>query len=175
MKTALLVIDTQQSLLDMQPYRAEEMLTVIGQLLATARAHGRTVIYVRHGDENDPQLKPGSPGWQIAARIAPQPGERIIDKQYSSAFKGTDLLDYLHQNNIRRLIVVGMMTEYCIESTVRTANYLDFDVVLPEGGNSTLANGNWSAQEVYEHHSGIMRGRFAAMPDVAEAAAMLSG
>lgn len=65
MKTALLVIDTQQSLLDMQPYRAEEMLAVIGQLLATARAHGRTVIYVRHGDENDPHSSPAAPAGRL--------------------------------------------------------------------------------------------------------------
>ncbi|MGF6147137.1 Isochorismatase family protein yecD [Kingella potus] len=175
-KTALLIIDVQQSLLDMRPYRAQEMMDAISLLLHTARTHGREVVYVRHNDAADPMFAPHSPGWQIAGRIAPQPGERVVDKQFNSAFRGTDLRDYLRQQGITRLMVVGMMTEYCIESTVRVAGDLGFDVVLPEGANSTLDNGRWSAREIYEHHNfDIMRGRFAAMPGVEEAAALLAG
>ncbi|UOP00116.1 cysteine hydrolase family protein [Kingella potus] len=140
-KTALLIIDVQQSLLDMRPYRAQEMMDAISLLLHTARTHGREVVYVRHNDAADPMFAPHSPGWQIAGRIAPQPGERVVDKQFNSAFRGTDLRDYLRQQGITRLMVVGMMTEYCIESTVRVAGDLGFDVVLPEGANSTLDNG----------------------------------
>ncbi|OAM31138.1 MULTISPECIES: cysteine hydrolase family protein [Eikenella] len=175
-KTVLLVIDTQQALLDMGAYRGAEMLAAIGRLLAAARAHGHEVIYVRHNEnEAGSPFAPHTPGWQIAAAVAPQPGEKVVDKWYSSAFRGTDLLDYLHGKGVARLVVAGMMTEYCVETTVRTASDLGFEVILPEGANSTLGNGRWSAQELYEHHNfDIMRDRFAAMPSVDEAVALLS-
>ena len=98
-----------------------------------------------------------------------------MDKWYNSAFRGTDLLDYLRGNGVERLVVVGMMTEYCVEATVRAASDLGFEVILPEGANSTLDNGRWSAKDLYEHHNfDIMRGRFAAMPSVDEVVALLS-
>ena len=173
-KTVLLVIDTQQALLDMGAYRGAEMLDAIGRMLLAARAHGREVIYVRHNELDSP-FAPNSPGWQIAAAVAPQAGEKVVDKWYNSAFRGTDLLDYLRGNGVERLVVVGMMTEYCVEATVRAASDLGFEVILPEGANSTLDNGRWSAKDLYEHHNfDIMRGRFAAMPSVDEAVALLS-
>ena len=173
-KTVLLVIDTQQALLDMGAYRGAEMLDAIGRMLLAARTHGREVIYVRHNEADSP-FAPNSPGWQIAAAVAPQAGEKVVDKWYNSAFRGTDLLDYLRGNGVERLVVVGMMTEYCVEATVRAASDLGFAVILPEGANSTLDNGRWSAKELYEHHNfDIMRGRFAAMPSVDEAVALLS-
>lgn len=173
-KTVLLVIDTQQALLDMGAYRGAEMLDAIGRMLLAARTHGREVIYVRHNEADSPFV-PNSHGWQIAAAVAPQAGEKVVDKWYNSAFRGTDLLDYLRGNGVERLVVVGMMTEYCVEATVRAASDLGFEVILPEGANSTLDNGRWSAKDLYEHHNfDIMRGRFAAMLSVDEAVALLS-
>lgn len=174
-KTVLLVIDTQQALLEMGAYRGAEMIEAIGMLLAAARTNGHEVIYVRHNEENTP-FTPHTRGWQIVDQVAPQAGEKIVDKWFSSAFRGTDLLDYLRDKRINRLIVVGMMTEYCVETTVRIASSLGFEVILPEGANSTLDNGRWSAKDLYEHHNfNIMRNRFAVMPSVRETESLLAG
>lgn len=160
----------------MGTYRGAEMIEAIGMLLLTAaRTNGREVIYVRHNEENTP-FAPHTQGWQIVGQVAPQAGEKIVDKWFGSAFRGTDLLDYPRSKRINRLIVIGMMTEHCVETTAWIASDLGFEVIVPEGANSTLDNGSCLAKGLYEHHNfNIMRNRFAAIPSVRETVSLLAG
>lgn len=174
MKSALIIIDVQNAMLAENPYRHNEMMTAIHTLLSTARQHCIEVIHVRHNTDNGP-LQTGSPSWQIANEVAPLAEEKIFDKRYNSAFKDTGLLEHLRAHQTEQLIIVGMQTEYCIETSVRVAFEYGFSVIVPEGSNSTFDNGCWSAQMLYEHHNhDIIRNRFAQMPSIKETVAILS-
>jgi nicotinamidase-related amidase len=74
----------------------------------------------------------GTPGQEIIAELAPEPGDLIVRKYRSSGFWGTNLDLLLRSNGIESVIVTGCTTEGCVESTARDALFNDYYVVLPE-------------------------------------------
>jgi biuret amidohydrolase len=115
--------------------------------LAAARAHGLLVIHTREGhrpdlsdaprlkvERGDPALRIGAPGpmgrilvrgepgHDIIAALYPRPGEPVIDKPGKGAFYQTDLDLMLRNRGIETLLVCGVTTEVCVNTTVREAN-----------------------------------------------------
>lgn len=75
----------------------------------------------------------GSWGQQFSAPLEPQPGEPIVQKLRSSSFIRTPLEGILKGKGIECLVVVGCMTDACVESTVRNALHLDFyPTIVPD-------------------------------------------
>lgn len=102
--------------------------------------------------------------------------ETVFTKRHNSAFKGTGLQAYLQQYGINSLVIVGMQTEYCIETTVRVGFELGYELWLPESANSTFDCGGWSVEALYHHHLfDIMADRFAKVVPMARAEVLLSG
>ncbi|HKI92667.1 MAG TPA: cysteine hydrolase family protein [Gaiellaceae bacterium] len=99
-------------------------------LLEAFRAAGETVVHVRHvWDEPDAAfMKPGTPGIEINAAVAPLPGELVISKEHPNAFLETELERTLRDVGVEQLVVCGMMTSMCVDATVRAAADLGFDV-----------------------------------------------
>lgn len=173
--TVLLIIDVQNALMAEEPYRGQQMLVDIRRLLDAARLSACKVVHVQHNEEAPSPLVNGSSGWQIVAELLPQVDEAVFQKYFNSAFKETGLQAYLDRHGIKNLIVCGMQTEYCIETTVRVAFEFGYRVILPQGCNSTVANGRFSAQQLYEHHNlDIMANRFAETPDVEQTLSLLT-
>ncbi len=80
----------------------------------------------------------GSPESQIHPELAPLPGEKIVQKHRYSAFYNTDMETVLRCLKIEDLVVVGTMTNMCVESTVRDAYYRDYRVFLLADGTGTI-------------------------------------
>lgn len=140
MKTALLVIDVQQALLDEKPARMDEFLLNIALLIDAAHKSETPVIYVRHDGGEGDDLAFGSPGWQLDRSLSPRPDERIFDKRYNSAFRQTGLHTHLVDQDITRLIICGMQTEYCIDTSAKVAFEFGYDVFIPSGATTTYDN-----------------------------------
>jgi len=79
----------------------------------------------------------GEPGNQIVEALSPLSHEVVIDKPGKGAFYGTQLLEILHKNNIRQLVVMGVTTEVCVQSTIREANDRGFDCLLIEDATAS--------------------------------------
>ena len=140
MKTALLVIDIQQSMIDDHPANEETFLNNVAKLISAAHASGKEVVYVQHdGGTNDP-LEKGTPGWRLHHSLRPTSSERVFDKQYPSAFKDTGLREYLFGRGVECVMICGMQTEHCIDSSVKTAFEHGFAVVIPSGATTTYSN-----------------------------------
>ena len=156
MDTALLLIDAQVNMFEPEPvYQAAELLATLRELLDRARAAAAPVIFVRHnGGAGEPD-EAHSPGWAIHPHLAPLPSELIIDKYRPDAFYRTGLDGVLAERGIRRLIIAGMQTECCIDTTTRRANSLDYDVTLVADGHSTLP-GSLPAEQIIAHHNQIL-------------------
>lgn len=86
-KTALLIVDVQNALVDEKPYNIEKVLGNIKKLLDKCRENETEVTYIQHDGENKDTLEPFSYGWDIHKSIYHKSGDKIIRKTYNSAFK----------------------------------------------------------------------------------------
>jgi nicotinamidase-related amidase len=167
--TALLIVDVQNALVDEKPFNIEMVLGNIKKLLDNCRENEVEVIYIQHDGEKGDTLEPFSCGWDIHNSIYPKSGEKIIRKEYNSAFKNTELEEYLNSKSIETLILVGMQTEYCIDTTCRVAFEKGYKLIMPEETNTTFDNGSLSAGDIYRYHNfNIFKDRFAEVKPLPE-------
>lgn len=130
---ALILIDVQEGFNDPRwgarnnPQAEEHM----ARLLAEWRRVGRPVIHVQH-DSVVPgsPLRPGQPGNQIKAVVAPRAGEPVFHKTVNSAFIGTGLEKYLRERGLKTLVIVGLTTPHCVSTTARMAGNLGFEAYV---------------------------------------------
>ncbi len=159
MSTALLVIDVQQGMFlnPLRPYRPEELLARLRALQDRARAEGSPVIHVQHaGGEGEP-LSRGTSGFAIHPVVAPKPGEEVVVKDRCDAFLGTGLDARLRALGVGRLVIAGMQTEYCIDTTTRAAFAHGYKVALASDAHSTFDSNVLKAPEIIAHHNVVLR------------------
>ena len=77
-------------------------------------------------------LTRGSKSHDFVAELQPLPGEIVLDKPGKGAFVATDLDLILRQRGIRHLLLTGVTTECCVQTTLRTANDLGYECILLE-------------------------------------------
>lgn len=158
---ALLVIDMQNGLVELNPWNIERVITNIKALIEKARQQDVEVIYVSHTTDSELFLE-GSHNWQITSELKPLQGEKVFLKAFSSSFKGTGLHDYLTNKGINELIITGMQTEKCADTAIRVAFDLGYKVIVPEYTNTTFDSKYIRAETLYLNHNfEIFNGRFA--------------
>ena len=167
-KTALLIVDVQNGVLgkENETYQAEKLLNNLEHLIKKARIADVPVIYVQHNESG--QLEPNTFRWQIHDRLTPKEDDIKIQKHHPSSFHDTNLLEELKRLGVNKLVIGGLQTEWCIDSTVRHAFSLGFDVTVVEDGHSTTDTSTLAAEKVVEHHNRIFKGGFASLKKAAE-------
>lgn len=163
--TALLIIDMQNSFLSERGSCAaiglphEELKPALPgcvRLADAARASGVPVIFTRYvyqpdysdggviGNELVPALKEangliaGSWDADIVPELAPRPGDIVIDKSRPSSFYGTRLEPVLTSLGIRSLVIAGVTTNICVETTARDAGQRDYRVHVVRDATAEL-------------------------------------
>ena len=167
---ALLVIDMQVGNFD-EPdpiYKGNELLAKVKSLIARARSAQAQIVYVQNnGRSGDPDAY-GTPGWEIHPSIQPVEGEVVVQKQTPDAFHETNLHRELNSRGIKKLIIAGLQTEYCIDTTCRRAFSLGYAVVLVKDTHSTWGSASLRAQQIIEHHNNVLGGWFATLKNESE-------
>ncbi len=147
-RTALLVMDYQQAIIEMLP-DGEELVAVTRNLIRTMREHGVTVAYVRvafsEGDWVGVRATSGmarrlrggsgdfdvdSPRTQIPQELAPLDGDIVVVKKRVGPFGTTDLHQQLEARGIDTLVLAGISTSGVVLSTVRDAYDRDYRVIV---------------------------------------------
>lgn len=153
-RSALLVVDMQKFFLDPGSPTftcgGPAILPTVKEMIEAFRAAGRPVIFtkhVHHPDNLDSGIMrlwwkgmcvEGSPESEIHRDIAPMPGEKVVSKHRYSGFYGTDLEIVLRCLRIEDLVICGIMTNLCCESTARDAYFRDFRVFIPADGTASV-------------------------------------
>jgi nicotinamidase-related amidase len=131
--TALLLIDIQQGMDDPYwgPRNNPEAEANAARLLEAFREASIPVVHVHHRSVR-PQspLFPDKPGVEVKPEVAPKEGEPVFLKNVNSAFIGTPLQSWLEGQGIGRLVIVGLTTNHCVDTSTRMAGNLGFDPIL---------------------------------------------
>lgn len=153
-RSALLVVDMQRFFLDPDSPTytcgGPAVLPSVKRLIHSFRNASRPVIYtkhVHHPDFIDAGIMrwwwegaciEGSPESEIPDEIAPLANEKVVLKHRYSAFYNTDLETILRCLNIEDLVIIGIMTNMCCESTARDAYFRDYRVFFPADATGTI-------------------------------------
>jgi nicotinamidase-related amidase len=102
----------------------------VGRLVAAWRERGEPIVAVRHdADEPGSPLTPGQPGNDLRPEVSAGDAALLVSKQVNSAFYGEpDLHRWLQEQGAERIVVCGITTDHCCETTVRMAGNLGYDV-----------------------------------------------
>ncbi len=151
-RCALLVIDAQRIFLDPDS-RAFLPLSVaaarrLGRLVEVWRQAALPLVFTRHVHRNPAEdggamarwwrslIMDGSAESELVEALAPRDGERVIKKSRYSAFANTELEMVLRSLGIRDVLIGGVMTNLCCETTAREAFVRDFNVFLLGDGTA---------------------------------------
>ena len=142
MRTALLMVDIQN---DYFPGGKNELVgspeasIKAKKLLETFREKKLPVIHIQHISTRSgaTYFVQNTPGVRFNENVTPLPGEIVIIKHFPNSFRNTELLDVLKKAGIGRLVICGMMTHMCIDSTTRAAFDLGFDCIVAQDACAT--------------------------------------
>jgi len=181
MTTALLVIDVQQSFLHRSYWRDEEAVPFrerLLELIAGCRARGVPVLHVLHEEPGSGgPFDPASGHVRTMEWLPPGP-DAVFHKRVHSALVDSGLREWLQARGITRLVVSGIRTEQCCETTTRHASDLGFAVTYVTEATLTFpmthANGRaYTSAEIRERTELVLDGRFARIATAAQALAAL--
>ena len=168
--TSLIIIDMQLgNFLEPNPvYEGSKLLLKVESLITKARSTQIPIIYIQHkGRSGDPD-EYGTQGYEIHPSIKPVKGDVVVQKQTPDAFHGTNLRHELDIREIKKLVITGLQTEYCVDTTCRRAYSLGYDVVLIKDAHSTWDSEDLSAQQIIDHHNNVLGGWFVTLKNEAD-------
>jgi nicotinamidase-related amidase len=174
-KTALLVIDVQESFRHRDYWTESDLQRFVHKqqsLIDGAKARSIPIVQILHIEETG-VFSENSGLVKTLQEISIEP-DVIFKKQRHSALIGTGLEVWLIQNGIRNLIISGIRTEQCCETTTRHAADLGFDVDYVTEATLTFPmtdahNRSWSAAEIAARTELVLADRFARITDVSGA------
>jgi nicotinamidase-related amidase len=153
-RAALLVIDVQHALCggEYACFEADRVIERINSVARRVRESGGLVILIQHESESGP-LAHGSEGWQLAGSLATAPSDIRMRKTATDSFHKTALHATLQEREIDRLIICGLQSDFCVDTTTRRALALGYPVTLVADGHSTMDNSTLKAAQITAHHN----------------------
>ena len=160
-KKALIVIDVQQIFFSDKkfiPYKINEVVGNINKMIKNARENDVPIIFVRHSDD---YMKFGTEIWQVYEGLDVAEKDHFVDKKTPDSFFETDLLDILKRENIGEIYLCGLQTDYCVDTTCRSAFSKKIKAFLVEDAHTTYDTEFVKAENIIKHHNGIIGNWFA--------------
>jgi len=167
---ALLIIDMQAgNFSEPDPvHKKNELLAKVKSLIARARSAQIPIVYVQnYGGSGDPD-EYGTSVWEFHPSITPAVGDVVVQKQTSECLHETGLHHELKSKRIKKLVIAGLQTEYCIDTTCRRAFSLNYDVILVKDAHSTWDSSCFTAQQIIDYHNHVLGGCFVTLKNERE-------
>lgn len=182
MKKALLIIDVQNDYFpggNMELQGSTEASIRLKELLLLFRKNSIEVIHIQHQSIRPGAqfLVPGTPGAEIHENVRPLADEKIFKKVFPNSFRSTGLDEYLKEKDISFLVIAGMMTHMCVDTTVRAAYDLGYKLAVAGDCCATrelkISNTAIPADHVQNAFLAALNGTFAAVTDSAGIAELI--
>jgi nicotinamidase-related amidase len=157
MTDALIIIDLQEGPFGggAPKHDAVGLVVRLNALAASVRAAGGTVIYVQHDGPPGSNHHPDHPGWRLLPTLLVQPTDAFVRKKSCDSFLDTALEDILAARGAKRLIITGWATDYCVDTTVRSALARGYPTTVPSDGHTAADRPHLAAEKIIEHHNAI--------------------
>lgn len=174
-QSALLVVDVQDSFKMGSRWERRSNLQFesnVDRLIRAWREASLPVIFILHHD-SDPGFRPGDPEVRLMDFLKREEGEPLLVKTTRNSFTSTNLQEILEARGVRRLVVTGISTEQCCETTTRVAADLGYDVDFVTEATCTFPIADpesgevLSTEEIIRRTEFVLRGRFARIARVA--------
>ena len=157
MKQALIIIDLQRGSFTPEAKRHDPdgLKARLNALAERVRESGGAVIFVMHdGPPGDPH-EPQTPGWMLMQGLKVLDGDYVARKASCDAFLDTKLEEIIEQAGVEALIITGCATDYCVDTTVRSALARGYPTIVPSDGHTTSDRPHLPATKIIEHHNAI--------------------
>jgi len=162
---ALLVVDMQCGLLAGPPkHDLDGVVGRINALAAAIRTRGGAVVWIRHCGPAGDAFAAGRPGWAFLPALAVQPDDAVVEKRLNDAFAGTGLQQSLQALSADRLVVAGWATDFCVNSTVRSAVSNGWRVAVASDAHTLGDRPMLDAPTAIAYHNWMWGGLIAAHP-----------
>lgn len=167
--TALIIIDVQKAFEDEKwgPRNNLHAEDNINLLLKTWRKREYPIIHIQHLSDNDQSIfHPSKQSSAFKDSVVPVKDETIFKKKVNSAFIGTRLEEHLKENNIRKVVIVGLTTPHCVSTTTRMSGNLGFETYLVSDATAAFAikgadNTYYSAEQIHNVSLATLDNEFA--------------
>jgi nicotinamidase-related amidase len=177
---ALIVIDIQESFRQRESWAKVSTPDIVdraNRLVELARSAGDLVVWVLHTEPGTGNpFDPDSGFVRLMEGLKAEPGEPVLAKTSRNAFTTTNLQQILTEQGIRELVLCGIQTEQCCETTARVAADLGFDVTFVTEATATFpiphrdGSRELAVEDIIERTEYALSGRFATISTIAELA-----
>jgi len=125
----------------------------INELSQYFRAKNEKVIFIQHDGTKEHNFLPGSHDWEILPELVKLPSDITISKTANDSFYKTNLQETLTNNNITELFVTGCATDFCVDTTVKSALSKDYKVIVIADAHTTASRPYINAETVIQHYN----------------------
>ncbi|MFH1194374.1 MAG: cysteine hydrolase family protein [bacterium] len=153
--TALLIIDMQRGLFegDLPRYDAAGVVNRINLLSKYFSEKGDKVIFIQHDGQKGDTFEPFTEAWEILPSLIRRETDLLVRKTACDSFYKTALQEILHELEINELVITGCATDFCVDTTIRSALSKDYDIIIVEDGHTTADREHAKAEVVIKHHN----------------------
>ncbi|MCX6239517.1 MAG: cysteine hydrolase family protein [Bacteroidia bacterium] len=152
---ALLIIDMQAgSFTPSTPrYESDIVIEKINQLTTIFRAKSNPGIFIRHDGSREGCYIPGTDDWQILPELNQLPGDLYVEKTINDSFYQSELQSTLQKLGANDLYFVGCATDFCFDTTVKSALGKDYNVTVVKDGHTTADRPFANAKTLIDHYN----------------------
>lgn len=157
---SLLIIDMQVGAFHgpHAQYDADAVIARINRLSETVRALGGAVVFVQDDGRVGGAYEPGTRGWELLPELIRTDRDLVVHKTACDAFYETNLKAELDRRGTSELLITGSATEYCVDTTVRAAASLDYQVTVVSDAHTMEPRSHLPPEAIRAHHNLVWAG-----------------
>lgn len=153
----LLIIDMQEAMFspDSSMFDLDGVVERINSLADIFRQRGDMVIFIQHDGSSEAFCMPGTRDFEIVSSLLVKEDDLLISKTANDSFYKTKLQEQLDHLDIDELIITGIFTDFCIDTTIKSAIAKDYHVTVISNAHTTDDKSHLTAKQIVDHYNWV--------------------